>query len=173
LDDRVVREPDHDGSPRLDQVLLARLQRTLLGSDQPGPVERRPDASSPPRNSVDQEDAARGGPEHEVAAADVGGLPLAPRARDGLPGARDHRRRPVGGVQVFDLTAFRPADDSRPAGRESEVVLWPRVLARSRGTPERDAGPRQDGEAAVRDGAIIPVDPGMWRYFRCAQGVTF
>src|SRR5262249_45970803 len=46
-------------------------------------------------------------------------------------------------------------------------------LARSRGTPERDAGPRQDGEAAVRDGAIIPVDPGMWRYFRCAQGVTF
>jgi hypothetical protein len=77
-----------------------------------------------------------------VPAADVEVLPLAPRAKDSLPGARDQRRRAVGGVKVFDLVALRPPDDSRPPGCESEVVLWLRILARRQGTPERDAGPR-------------------------------
>src|SRR3954464_11158542 len=113
---RPIREPDDHGGPRLDQVLLARAQAPPSGRDQPGPIARRSNAPSPPRDAVDEEYSPADPSVPAVRAADADIRAVASRMKDCLPGARDHPRRSVRGVEVIGRPTVPATDDKRRGG---------------------------------------------------------
>src|SRR5262245_56167566 len=104
-------------------------------------MERRSNAPSPPRNTVDEEYPTGDPSEHEVRAADAFIRAVASRMKDCLPGARDDPRRSVSRVEVRGHMTMAPSDDNRRVVHEPDCVLSPATCGERKRGPSGERAP--------------------------------